>query len=146
MNFNNIIIFFIVISNFNIVFIFFHLPLPLLLCPGEPNVLRVADLPPLVRPELRAACVVHQVLRGALGRYEALGAKGVAQVKRAMPQLVGYNKQVGVIIDEAHLPLQRHVAGHIAPLVLHCLHEEEVEGAALQAVTSKNALQYSKKT
>jgi hypothetical protein len=70
----------------------------------------------------------------------------VAQVEGAVAQLVGYNKQVGAVVDEAHLPLQRHVAGHIAPLVLHALHEEEVEGAALQAVTSKNALQYSKKT
>jgi len=99
-----------------------------------------------VRPELRAACVVHQVLRGTLGRNKVLGAKGVAQVEGAVAQLVGYNKQVGAVVDEAHLPLQRHVAGHIAPLVLHALHEEEVEGAALQGVTSKNALQYSKKT
>ena len=74
------------------------------------------------------------------------GLKVWRRLKAPWPQLVGYNKQVGAIIDEAHLPLQRHVAGHIAPLVLHALHEEEVEGAALQAVTSKNALQYSKKT
>jgi len=107
-----------------------------------------ASLPRSVRQAHCNTCrgVVHQVLRGALGRNKALGAKGVAQVKRAVAQLVGYNKQVGAIVDEAHLPLQRHVAGHIAPLVLHALHEEEVEGAALQAVTSKNALQYSKKT
>jgi len=50
------------------------------------------------------------------------------------------------LVNKTYLPLQRHVAGHIAPLVLHALHEKEVQGAALQAVTSKNALQYSKKT
>jgi len=107
-----------------------------------------ASLPRSVRQAHFNTCrgVVHQVLRGALGRNKALGAEGVAQVEGAVAQLVGYNKRVGVIVDEAHLPLQRHVAGHIAPLVLHALHEEEVEGAALQGVTSKNALQYSKKT
>jgi len=60
---------------------------------------------------------------------------------------MGYNKQVGVIVDEAHLPLQRHVAGHtIARIAHHALHEEEVQGAALQNVISMNAWQYSKKT
>jgi len=59
---------------------------------------------------------------------------------------VGYNKQVGAVVDEAYLPLQRHVSDHTAARVAHhALHEEEVEGAALQGVTSKNAWQYSKK-
>jgi len=87
-----------------------------------------------VLPELGATLVVHEVLGGVLGGNQLLGAKGVAEVKGPVGQLVGDNEQVGAVVDKAGLPLQGHKPGHIARFALHVINEEEVEGIALEVV------------
>jgi hypothetical protein len=69
---------------------------------------------PLVFPEFGAVGVIKQVLSGALGQL-VLGftAKGVAQVKGTVGQLVSQGCRVVVVIeDKTVLSVERHKAFH----------------------------------